>query len=364
MTTDVPAWLQALIDAKAGQAEGLRWWSPEERDKVAQARKPTFEGRGLNEEMQQAADEGWRDKLRVGEGPPTYFDHAVPFRLGLWLSTDQPDRLWVGLDRQPPFLWFPAGQDEATLVAALRPYLPTDLAQPRPLMRPLDLVRAARQSAQGPVPGPAPGQDRRARLILGVALNESNVALSEIENRLLVSGFCDPRFLRQGTALGASGGDPTTTVVRTLYSRATVRLDWYESLAGTLFAEIHYAPAGQQDTIGAFNDRFGLDYPLDVPVDVPSLLLGLEAVAAPRMQSILARTEAPERLRYYLYFLAILTNPDVAEPLRPYARHPSPVVRGTVIDLAGQKAPELLREMREAETDPELRARIDAALEG
>jgi hypothetical protein len=142
-----------------------------------------------------------------------------------------------------------------------------------------------------------------------------------------------------------------------------VRLYWYENLAGSLFAEIDYASASQPGTIEAFNDRFDFDYPLDVPVDVPSLLLGLDAIAVPRLQAQMDRTDDPNRLQFYLYFLAILTNPDIAEPLRPYATHPSPLIRGTVISLAAQKAPELLHVMRKSETDPDLRAQIEAALQ-
>ncbi len=367
MATEVPAWLQAMIDSGAGAAQGVRWYTPEERAAAARDHKETFDSSRLwlTDAMREAADEGWQNKLRVGEGPATWIDHAVAFHLELWLDTQRGDTLWVGLEQQPPFLWFPAGRDAATLLTALRPYLPTDLARPRELMRPIQLVAYQRQAVHRPIPGAAEGQDRQARLMAGIALAGVEQSLAEIENHLLMCRFCDPRFLLQGTAQGNPNSDPTTTVVRTLYSRATVRLDWYDSLAGTLFAELYYAPAGQQETIRAFNERFDMHFPLDVPVDVPALLLGHEAISVPRLQEHMSRRlDDPDRLRFYLYCLAILADPDIAEPLRPYVSHPSPVIRGTVVHLAAQRAPELLALMRERETDPDVRAQIESALEG
>jgi hypothetical protein len=363
----LPAWLQAMIDSGAGAAEGLRWYTPEQRATAAKSQKATFTGSSLwmNEEMQKAADEAWKNKLRVGEGPQTYWDHSIGYHMELWLDTAHPETLLVGFQNQPPVLWFPAGQDAAALVAAIRPYLPTDLAKPRQHMNPLALVRAMRDAVQAPIPGASAGQDSEARLMVGIALSQTGQELSEIENHLMMCRLSDPRFLVQGTAQGNPNSNPTATVIRTLYSRSTVRLDWYDNLDGTLFAEIYYAPAVQQDTIKAFNERFDMHYPLDIPVDVPSLLLGFEAISVPRLQSHMSRRkDDPPRLRFYLYCLAILTNPNIATVVRPYATHPSPMIRGTVISLAAQKAPELLREMYQTETDPDLRAQIDAALKG
>jgi hypothetical protein len=367
MASDVPAWLQAMIDSGAGASDGLRWYSSEERAAAAAKHSDSFDAGRLwmSDEMRQAADEGWRHKLRVGEGPPIYFDHAGSYRLELWLDVQRTESLWVGMQGAPPFLWLPAGRDADSLRRAVRPSLPADLAQPRPHLNPLALIRQQRQAVLGPIPGPSEGQSGRVRLMAGIALAQTDQDLAQIENHLMTCRFCDPRFLLQGTAQGNPNSNPTTTVVRTLYSRSTVRLDWYDSLAGTLFADVHYAPAAQQDVIRAVNERFDLHYPLDVPADVPALLLGLEAISVPRLQAHVAnRLDDPPRLQFYLYCLAILTNPDVTEVLRPYASHPSPLVRGTVIDLAGQKSPELLRLMHETETDPELRQRIEAARQG
>jgi hypothetical protein len=361
----LPGWLQALIDSGAGTAEGLRWYTPEERVAAAQQQGTTFEGGNLwmMDEMRAAANQGWGSKLRVGEGPKTYIDHAASCRLQFWLDGDRPDTLWVGPERSPPFLWFSGGRDATSLLSAVRPYLPTDLAQPRPHLPPGQMVRRQLQAVQGPIPGAAQGQSGRVRMMVGIAMAQSDQGLADIENHLMVCGFVDPQFLMQGTCQGNPRSNPTVTVVRTLYSRSTVRLDWYDSLSGTLFADISYAPAGQHDTIRAFDEAFGLHYPPDMPVDVPALLLGLEAITVPALQAHMARRlDDPERLNFYLYCLAILSNPDIAEPLRPFASHPSPLIRATVIDLAAQRAPELLQAMRAVETDAALREKIEQAL--
>lgn len=366
MANDIPAWLQTMIDSRAGAAEGLRWYTPEERASAAQRHGQAFAGSSLwlSEAMQEAANEDWQNKLQVGKGPETYWDHVTSSHLEFWLDTQRPDTLWVGVQNMPPFLWFPAGQDAATLLAALRPYLPTDLAQPRKHHSLAAMIAYQRQAVLEPIPGACEGQDSRARLMVGIALAQLEQELSQIENHLMMCKFCDPHFLLQGTAQGNPNSNPTASVVRTLYSRSTVRLDWYDSLAGTLFAEIYYSPAGQQETIRAFNERFGLYYPLDMPVDVPALLLGFEAISVPALQEHMGRRlEDPPRLQFYLYCLAILTNPDIADYVRLYMSHPSPLVRGAVINLAGQKAPDILREMQKTETDPDLRAQIEELLQ-
>src|SRR5262249_41219710 len=152
---------QSLIGSGAGAPEGVRWYTPEERDAAARSRKPEFPASGLwmTDEMREAAEEGWEDKLRVGEGPPTYFDHAANFHIELWLDTRARDGLWAGFQNLPPFLWFPVGSEVASLLAALRPYLPTDLARPREFVPLGRRIAAQRQSALGPIPGPAEGQD-------------------------------------------------------------------------------------------------------------------------------------------------------------------------------------------------------------
>jgi hypothetical protein len=236
----------------------------------------------------------------------------------------------------------------------------------------LPCLQALKEKGQRLVVEPArliPPRDE----LSGHLLEVTSVAVSnDSAHPLVVSGsedgtvrVWDPTTRRERWIFRHGAPVRAVTVLRTLYSRSTVRLDWYDSLAGTLFVEISYAPAGQADTIRAFNDRFGLHYPLDMPVDVPALLLSLEAITVPALQAHMARRwDEPDKLRFYLYCLAILSDPDIAAPLRPYAGHPAPLVRGTVIDLAAQRAPDLLRQMRGSETGPDLRARIEAALSG
>jgi hypothetical protein len=199
-------------------------------------------------------------------------------------------------------------------------------------------------------------------LLVGLALGHHGETLRDLDLSLLKTGVVDPRLLMQGSIADNPRSNPAVTVVRTLYSRSTVRLDWYDSLGGAVVAEVAYAPAGQHETIRALNERFRLHYPLDVPLDVPALLLGLEAISAPALLEHATRgIDDPDLAVSYLNRLVILTQPDVAEPLRRFVNHPAPEVRKTVIHLAAQLAPGLLGEMQETETDPDLRARLAAA---
>jgi hypothetical protein len=275
------------------------------------------------------------------------------------VNLTRPDTLWVSLYGQPTFLWFPAGTDTASLVSAIRPYLPTDLAKPRESRSSEELSADLAEAAAGEIPGPAPGQTHSIRLLVGLALVHSGETLPAFDLSLLKSGVGDPRFQMRGSIADNPRSDPAVTVVRTLYSRSTVRLDWYDRLDGVVCAEIYYAPATQHETIRRLNERFRLNYPLDIPVDVPALLLGLEAISAPvLLEHMIKRVEDPNLLVAYLNCLSILTNPNLAESLRPFIDHPSPVVRNSVIQMAAQKAPELLGEMQQLETDPELRELI------
>lgn len=364
MPAEIPDWLQALIDAGTGTAEGLRWLTPEERAAAAADRPGEFDVGmlWLTNAMRAAAAEAWPGKILVGAGPKTYSDHTISWELELWLDTAAPDQLWVAFPKSPPFLWFSGGRTAESLLAAVRPYLPTDLAAPRPFLSPIALVRHARESVQNPIPEPD-AHTRVARVVLSFALSEDGTDLGGIENHLIWCGAADPRFVVQGTAMGNPNSNPETTVVRTLYSRAAVRLDYYEGLDGALVGEIRYAPAGQHDAVAAFNEQFGRDFPTDVPVDVPFLLLGLEAIGVPRLQSYLAtRHDVPDFLQSGITFLVLLTRPNVADVLRPFAGHPSAAVRGSVVFYAARYARDLVREMSATETDPELREKMAAAL--
>jgi hypothetical protein len=304
----------------------------------------------LIDEQRDAMDEGWDNMFRVGDGPPTYFDDKHCLSMELWVNATQPDTLWVSHAGQPTFLWFAAGRDAASLAAAIRPYLPIELARPLAphsvKQQQVDLARAAK----GAIPGPSPGQDRSVRLLVGLGLAHTGELPLDFDLSLLRTGVVDPRFLMQGSLSG--NHNPAVTVVRTLYSRATVRLDWYENLDGVVCAEIYYSPATQHNTIQSLNERFALHYPLDIPVDVPALLLGLEAISAHALQEHMTqRVDDPNLLASYLHCLAILTQTDITESLRPFMNHTSPVVQKTVIELATQKAPELLSEVHKSKTD-------------
>jgi hypothetical protein len=359
-----PRWLRALIDSEVGESVGIRWFTPSERSdlpRISPSRMPPG-NRRLTDEQRNAMDEGWDGMLRVGDGPPTYFDDKHCLSMELWVNTTQPDNLWVAHAGQPTFLWFSAGRDAASLTTALRPYLPIDLARPLAPRSVKQQQADLAMAAKGPIPGAAPGQDCSVRLLVGLELAHINNEMPlDFDLSLLRTGVVDPRFLMQGSL--SNNFNPAVTVVRTLYSRSTVRLDWYENLDGVVCAEIYYTPATQHNTIQSLNERFRLYYPLDVPVDVPALLLGLEAISAPALlEHMTQRVKDPNLLVSYLKCLAILTAPVIAEPLLAFTTHSSPVVRKAVIDLAIQKAPELLVDMQQGETDPELQAQINEAL--
>src|SRR5262249_54964184 len=161
--------------------------------------------------------------------PPTYFNEKYSLNFELWVNTTQPDTLWVSLLGQPTYLWFPAGQDANSLLTAVRPYLPTDLARPRAPQSTHQGQAALAEAAKGPMPGPAPGQNRSVRLLVGLALvHVNNETPLDFDKALLRTGVIDPQFVMQGSI--SKELNPAVTVVRTLYSRSTVRLNWYEKL--------------------------------------------------------------------------------------------------------------------------------------
>jgi hypothetical protein len=196
---------------------------------------------------------------------------------------------------------------------------------------------------------------------VGIALDGRNLTLADVENQLLFTHAVDPRFLLMGTSQDNPRKNPAVTVVRTLYSRSLIVLKWFDYLHGSLLAEIYHAPAGQAETIKAFNKAFWLNYPANVPVDVPAALLGLDAFDTRMIHERLARGASLDFTRLCMYLLAELNvEDDTCEALRPYIAHPEPSVRKILITV-GTTA--LLREMKAIETDPELRAEIDRQID-
>lgn len=354
----LPDWLKAMIRSRAGAAEGIRWFTAAECQASANRRQTAFPDRAfwVTDEQRAAANQGWRNTVQVGVGPDTYQDHAISVNIALWLDMAKPDTLWAGLDGQPPFLWFSVGRDEAALTSALRAYLPTDLARPRPHVSPAAYVASLRQAARGPIPGRLPEQEKWERLLLGIALDGRNQTFADVENHLLQTGAVDPRFLLMGTSQDNPRINPAVTVVRTLYSRSTIVLNWYDYLNGSLFAEFYYVPTGQTETINAFNRAFQLSFPVNVPVDIPAALLGLEGIDTAMIHDRIARGASPDFVRFAMYLLAELNAEDPSEALRPYLAHPDRRVREAIIKLGGKA---LLTEMKAVESDPELRAEID-----
>lgn len=350
-----PDWFQELRQDQGVAAAGVRW--------AAEADAPPFDKgmQWLTDEQVGLSNELLRGKLRVGRGPILY-RLGCETRLELWLDSHQPDSLLVGLPDQPPFLWFPAGQSRQSLLRALAPYTPQELRrqpEPEPMLRRIVRQRAAQERYD---PTPDPTRTGHCRLVLGVGL-EAHLDLAELENHLLFNSACDAEFLVQGTAHWNRQTNPTATVVRTLFSRSIVTLLWYDYLEGALLVEVSYHPASHHDLIAAHNARFGYHFPTDLPLDVPTLLLGLHALNLPATQLLLAQMDTPQDIRYWLHVLAHLAVPDSEAALRPYLRHPDPVIRADLISLADQHAAVgLLQAMLEHENDPTLCARLTATL--
>jgi hypothetical protein len=359
-----PRWLQELIASEAGIAEGIAWLEPEERGQF-RAMRPSETppgNRRLTDAQREVMDEGLEDLITVGIGPPIYVLEKHNFRMLLLGRASRPDTLWGAIMGQPTFLMFPAGRDEKSLLTAVRPYLPTDLARPRAPRSTAQLQADVAEALKKPIPGPFPGQTRAVRLMVGFGLAHINNELPlDFDNSLLKTGVVDIRYLMQGSI--APDPNPAVTVVRTIYSRSTVRLDWYEKLGGVVCAEIYYAPATHHQTIEALNERFNLGYPLDIPIDVPALLLGLEAIPkSALLEHVTHRVSDPNLLADYLDCLTILAQPDVADVLRPFMNHPQPLVRQKVIHIAAARVPALLNQMQTTETYPDLRAQIAGAI--
>jgi hypothetical protein len=361
-----PRWLRSLIDTQAGDSVGIVWFAPDEWADLPRMRPSEIPpgNRRVTDAQRAALDEGWDDMLRVGDGPPVYFQGKHQLSMDLWVNTTRPDTLWVGLAGQPTFLWFPAGCTADSLLKAVRPYLPSDLAHPRDHLSTEQLRANYVEAAKGPIPEPPPEHTHYYRLLVGRGMEKfDGEEHNDFDVSFLRTGVIDPRFLMLGSIPDNPRCNPAVTVVRTLYSRSNVRLDWYDELGGTVIAEISYAPATQHETIRTLNKRFGLEFPQDIPVDVPALLLGLEAISASSLRKhMLTQDEAPQTLGAYVDCLAYLTTPDSADYLRPFMNHPDAQVREAVIRHAAELAPELLAEMRATETDPDLQNQIAEAL--
>src|SRR5262249_17773138 len=152
--------------------EGVRWYTPDKWADLPRMRPSQMPpgNRRLMDAQRDAMDEGFDDMIRVGEGPPVYFNEKHYLQAELWVNATQPEPLWASLIGQPTFLWFPAGRDAASLLNALRPYLPTDLAKPRAPLSTEQGQADLAAAAKGPIPGPAPGQSHSVRLLVGLGL--------------------------------------------------------------------------------------------------------------------------------------------------------------------------------------------------
>lgn len=350
-----PDWLHELRQDAAVAEAGVRW----EEEPSPAPFDPAMQW--LTEEQLDLSHRLMRGKQRVGHGP-TLYRLGCETGLELWLDSDHPDTLLVGMPDQPPFLWFPAGQSRQSLLRAIAPYTPQELRrqpEPEPMLRRLVRQQSAMQEYD---PTPDPTRTGHCRLVLGVGLEEQ-LDLGEIENHFVFSSVCDAEFLVQGTAHWNHQSNPTATVVRTLFSRSVVTLLWYDYLEGALLVEVSYHPTPHHDLIAAHNARFGFHFPTDLPLDVPTLLLGFHALNLPTTQLLLAQMDTPQDVRYWLHILAHLSVPDTDTALRPYLRHPDPVIRADLIALADQYAAiGLLQAMLDDEHDPALRDRLIATL--
>lgn len=278
----------------------------------------------------------------------------------LLIERDDPQHLLVALhDNLPPFLWYPAGQDAASLERALSPYLHDK--------DPGTLSLSA--SARGFL-----GTQETLREDFDGLLR--HFSMSPLTERLFWGSAYDedpwPQEISQTDLPGLAGpasafmeqrpGAAPSFRCRTIASRSTLEIAEHE---GLFVATVHYEPAPHQELLGALNARFDATFPSDLPLDLAGCLLGVMFESADSIEALLEQADDPDDLSFYLYILSALCADDLllAERLRPWMDHPDIGVRTTIADISLRQGMMFLAlELLESEADDALRHRIEDAL--
>jgi hypothetical protein len=294
---ELPAWLTSLI---ASTRDTFDWHTPEwgaEGD-----------GRGedhidvhlpMSAEIRSESNAMLARSLFVGNGPTLTRSEPAPRELPpstatLWLDTDAPDQLHVGvLWGQPPFLWVPAGRDRASIEHALSPYT-----------------------------GDGAETSKTCHLLLGLRKGGLPDDLGDLGRHFVLQPFVDYNSI---------GHNPNILEMCTYFSRSFLRMDGFQQGA---VVKIHYSPAPHGEVVARYNERFDKDFPLDVPIDVVGALLGFSCESARRWADPdPVHRDDPNEIRRCLVMLYYLEHPGLPATLDTLRSHRSPEVRETVAKI-------------------------------
>lgn len=335
-----PEWIEAL---RAQPTPWISWLEQDEREEIAARLHERYAGRGpvfvpLTDATRQLSRAMLARLVPVAEVACGRARPSVVERTALLLvEREDPRHLIVAVHEEiPPFLWFPAGQDLASLEAALAPYRGPSAP------REFDMARRARGfiGTEGILE-----MDRDALL--------DHLSMSPLAESLFWGSAHehDPwpedisqqdlaRFAHGARAhMAQREGAVWSMSFRAIASRAVVTL---EDHGGMFALQVRYDPAGHSALLGALAEQFQMSWPDDLPVDVAALLIGLYFEDSPKLialieQALDAGVEADvDALVFNLYALSCVRHGDVTflELLDICSRHPHVEVRTAVADIA------------------------------
>lgn len=293
----------------------------------------------------------------------------------LWVDVDQPEQgLWLALSASyPPFLWLRIEPRADRVVRALREFVP------RPSLTQLELRCCVRgfigYRSRFVVPSPISRQLEPATM---VELDRHFAISPFVEAGSWGSAFVDDPWpdeipeqpalahkivARQQVVGRQAPGHQWSLTRRTRHSRSYLSIEVHHDEIFVI--EARYRPSGHAEIIEAMNAHFGSEYPRDMPVDVVAALLGFQFDRADDLAPELD-AEEPETIAGLLYVLSALRarDPGLVGLCRRMLEHDDGVVRGAVGDIAEAYNLEvLLEELSHRESDPELRAELEAVLD-
>ncbi len=334
MIDDGPSWLQAWR-VSAAQHPDFEVFDEARAAELHAALVRRYEGDGpasvpLSEQPLALALRLLEWMQPVGLGPEAPMRVAGgTWRPMLFVQRGRPMHILIALhEALPPFLWFPAGQDLASVQRALGEAIAHE-ATPA-----LELPRVARGFM---------GTEE----LLGCDMEA-------LQGHLTMSPFTDGLFWggahqhdpwpaqidaasawdeRAQDMMQQRQGAAPALHVRTLISRSVLRVEDHE---GLYIAQVRYAPADRHQQVEALNAQFGSSFPLDLPLDVVAAMLGFYFEGPDALTRLVQQAEDAEDLTFYLHILSRTLAGDghLSVALRRLLSEDAPAARQAAREVA------------------------------
>lgn len=385
---DVAPWMGALRRDPDLAALGIEWLTEAESERILPILLVEHEKGPVGTIHTQVTLRRSRSMLAtrraVAWGPVSRSRERVEERCLLFVdAVRQQDGLWLALSESyPPFLWIRVEPRPGGLRRALGEYFPP------PRLRRVDMPGRARGFV---------GYGGRFFIPSPYARGVEPATIAELDRHFSINPFVDScswgsafdddpwpdeipeqpgltlKVGQRQAVVGQQGrGHVWSLTRRTRHSRSYLTIEVHGSVHGSdtgddiYVAEVRYRPSPHTWAVKAMNTMFGCDYPIDLPVDVVGALMGFQFAGAGDFEAELAKATDPEQIAGLLYVVSALRHDDLGAfaLLRKCLEHPSPVVRGTVADIAMAYNYEvLLEEMTLREPDAELQAELQEVLD-